>query len=95
MFFYLPKLTVFFPEIGNNIMRALGRKKTIFVSGNARPKSNARAHLKQRKKHSGLIKWNIRNNMEVLMKKNISTRYIEPFRYIEFITDILQNVFSC
>ena len=29
-------------------MRALGRK------GNAQPKSNARAQLKQRKKHSGL-----------------------------------------
>ena len=94
MFFYLPKLTGFFPEIGNNIMRALGRKKHMFF-GNARPKSIARAHLKQRKKYSGLIKWNIQNNMYVLMQKNISTRYIEPFCYIEFITDILQNVFSC
>ena len=35
-------------------MRALGRKKTHVFSGNALPKSNARAHLKQRKKHSGL-----------------------------------------
>ena len=26
MFFYLPKLIVFFLEIGNNPMRALGRK---------------------------------------------------------------------
>ena len=34
-------------------MRALGRKKTHVFLGNARPKSNARAHLKQRKKHSG------------------------------------------
>ena len=34
-------------------MRALGRKKTCFFN-NARPKSNARVHLKQRKKHSGL-----------------------------------------
>ena len=25
MFFYLPKLTVFFLEIGNNLMRTLGR----------------------------------------------------------------------
>ena len=55
MFFYLPKLTGFFSEIGKNLMRALGRKKHVFF-GNARPKSNARAHLKQRKKHSGLNK---------------------------------------
>ena len=34
-------------------MRALGRKKPHVFLGNARPKSNARAHLKQRKKHSG------------------------------------------
>ena len=34
-------------------MRALGRKNTCFF-GNVRPKSNARAHLKQREKHSGL-----------------------------------------
>ena len=49
MFFYLPKLNVFFLKIGKNSMRALARKKTCFF-GNARPKSNARAHLKQRKK---------------------------------------------
>ena len=42
-----------FSKIGNNSMRALGRKKHMFF-GNARPKSNARNHLKQRKKHSGL-----------------------------------------
>ena len=30
-------------------MRALGRKNTCFFLGNARPKSNAHAHLKQRK----------------------------------------------
>ena len=36
-------------------MRALGRKKTHVFFGNAQPKSNARAHLKQRKKNSGLI----------------------------------------
>ena len=29
-------------------------EKTHVFFGNARPKSNARAHLKQRKKHSGL-----------------------------------------
>ena len=52
MIFYLPKFDSFFPEIGNNQMRALGRKKHIFL-GNARPKSNARAHQTQRK-HSGL-----------------------------------------
>ena len=32
----------------NNIMCELGRKNTCFF-GNAQPKSNARAHLKQRK----------------------------------------------
>ena len=30
-------------------------EKNTFFFGNALPKSNARAHLKQRKKHSGLI----------------------------------------
>ena len=36
-------------------MRALCKKKLMFFFGNARPKSNERAHLKQRKKHSGLM----------------------------------------
>ena len=50
MFFHLPKLNVFFSKIGKNSMRALGRrKKHMFFFCNARPKSNARAHLKQRK----------------------------------------------
>ena len=31
-------------------MRALGRKKAHVFFGDARPKSNVRAHLKQRKK---------------------------------------------
>ena len=53
MFFYLSKLTGFFSESGNNPMRALGKKNTCLF-GNALPKSNTRAHLKQRKKHSGL-----------------------------------------
>ena len=44
-----------FLKIGNNSMRALGRKETHVFFGNARPKFNARAHLKQRKKHSGLM----------------------------------------
>ena len=35
-------------------MRALGRKKHNFFFGDALPKSNARAHLKQREKLSGL-----------------------------------------
>ena len=54
IFFLSTKIKCFFSKIGNNSMRALGRKKTCFFFGNARPKSNARAHLKQRKKHSGL-----------------------------------------
>ena len=48
-FFYLPKFP-FFLAISNNSMRALGRKKHMFFFGNARPKSNARAHLNQRQK---------------------------------------------
>ena len=44
MFFLSPEISLFFPEIGNNPMRALGRN-----FGNALPKSNARAHIKQRK----------------------------------------------
>ena len=45
---------VFFSKIGNYSMCALGKKNPCFFFGNARPKSNARAHLKQKKKHSGL-----------------------------------------
>ena len=41
---FLPIFNVFFLKIGNNYsIRALG------IFGNARPKSNARAHVKQRK----------------------------------------------
>ena len=32
-----------FSKIGNNLMRALGRKRHMFF-GDGRPKSNARAH---------------------------------------------------
>ena len=54
MFFLSPEINCFFSEIGNNPMRALGRKNTCFF-GNELPKYNARAHLKQIKKnHSGL-----------------------------------------
>ena len=49
MFFLSPEINWFFSEIGNNPMRALARKKTHAFFGNALPKSNARAHLKQRK----------------------------------------------
>ena len=49
MFFYLPKLTVFSENRQQSNARAW-QKKTRFYFGNARPKSNARAHLKQRKK---------------------------------------------
>ena len=45
-FFLSSKLTVF-SEIGNNLMR-WAEKKHMFFSGNAHPKSNARAHLKQK-----------------------------------------------
>ena len=54
MFFYLPKLTVFFGNRQQFNARA-GQKKThVFFGEIAQSKSNARAHLKQRKKHSGL-----------------------------------------
>ena len=43
MFFYLPKLTVFFRK------SAAIQYAHMFFFGNALPKSNARAHLKQRK----------------------------------------------
>ena len=50
-FFLSPGMDCFFPKIGNNLMRTLGRKKHMFCFfGNALPKSNERAHLKQRKK---------------------------------------------
>ena len=45
MFFY-PEIS----EIGKNRMRALDRKKPHGFFCNARPKSNARAYLRQRKK---------------------------------------------
>ena len=57
MFFLSPEINFFSLEIGNNPMRALGRKKHMFFY-NALSKSNARAHLNQRKKHSGLMKNN-------------------------------------
>ena len=53
--FLSPEINCFFSEIGNNPMRALGREKHMFFFGYALPKFNARTHLKQRKKHSGLI----------------------------------------
>ena len=50
MFSFLSlKLTGFFMVIGRNPM-------PFFLIGNALPESNAHAHLKQRKKHSGLIR---------------------------------------
>ena len=48
MFFYLPKSTVVFGNRQQSNARA-GQKKTHVFFGKARFKSNARAHLKQRK----------------------------------------------
>ena len=48
MFFLSTEIKCFFTKSSNNSMRALGRKTRVF-SG------NARADLKQRKKHSGLM----------------------------------------
>ena len=70
MFFLSPEIDWFFSEIGNNLMRALGRKKTHVFFGNARPKSNARAYLKQRKKHSGLkARWVTHYSADILLYK--------------------------
>ena len=44
---------IFFGNRQQSNARA-GQKKTMFFFDNARPKSNARAHLEQRKNHSGL-----------------------------------------
>ena len=49
MFFYLLKLTVFF-GIGQQSNARAEQRKYMFFFGNAQPKSNTRAHLKQRKK---------------------------------------------
>ena len=51
MFLLSTKINFFFSKIGNNSMRAWAEKKTMFFFGNARPGSNARAHLKQEKKN--------------------------------------------
>ena len=52
-FLYLPKLTVFRKSSTIQCARWAGKKHMFFFS-NALPKCNALAHLKQRKKHSGL-----------------------------------------
>ena len=49
MFFYLPKLPVFSQKSATIQCARWVEKKHMFFGGNALPKSNARAHLKQRK----------------------------------------------
>ena len=49
MFFLCPEIDCFFKNRQQSNARA-GQKKTHGFFGNGRPKSNARAHLKQRKK---------------------------------------------
>ena len=49
MFFLSPEIDSFFENQQQFNVRA-GQKKTHVFFGNARPKFNARAHLKQRKK---------------------------------------------
>ena len=44
-----------FSKIGKQFNACAGQKKTHVFFGNVRPKSNAHAYLKQRKKHSGLM----------------------------------------
>ena len=50
-------------------MRALGGKKPHGFFGNARPKSNARAHLKQRKKMVALPIWLRQTRPRILLKR--------------------------
>ena len=52
--FLSPEIELFFLEIGNNLMCALGRKKTHVFFLNTRPKSSELTRLKQRKKRGGL-----------------------------------------
>ena len=47
VFFLPPEISIFL-EICNNPMHVLGREEHMFLFGNAQPKSNAHAHLKQR-----------------------------------------------
>ena len=47
--FYLPKKNVFSQKSSTIKFARLAEKNHMFVFGNALPKSNARAHLKQRK----------------------------------------------
>ena len=61
--FLSPEIDCFFPKIGNNLMRALGRKKHMVFFGNARSKSNARAHLKQKKNIVALEWWEVLQSM--------------------------------
>ena len=55
MFFITRNLLVFDGNRQQSNARAGQKKNTCFLGGNALPKSNARAHLKQREKHSGLM----------------------------------------
>ena len=56
MFFYLPNLTVFFFGNRQQSNARAGQEKNTCFFCNALPKANARDHLKQRKKHCGLIR---------------------------------------
>ena len=53
MFFLSPEINCFFRKWAAIQCARWAEKNTCFF-GNALPKSNAHAHLKQRKKHSGL-----------------------------------------
>ena len=86
VFCYLPKLTVF-SEIGNNLMRALGRKKHMFFFGNALPKSNARANLKQRKNIVTIRLRDQDNNTSSLRLSPVSSTAVTQGAY----SDVLQK----
>ena len=55
MFFLSPEIDCFFQKSATIQCARWAEKKThISFFGNALPKSNVRAHLRQRQKHSGL-----------------------------------------
>ena len=58
-FFLSHEIDWFFFEKRQQSNACAGQKKTHVFFGNARPESNARAHLKHRKKHSGLTMCNL------------------------------------
>ena len=79
---------MFFFENRQQFNARARQKKTHVFFVNAWPKSNARAHLKQRKKHSGLIH---KQNCCLTHTINIKTGYGNHERYVA-IHEIARNI---